>query len=275
MLIGRSAGAQDLKNRLPDELHFDRSSLGTPEAVKRFEQAGCLQIANFLPQSKIAALAKATADILDHPASGSQSIQVGTKRQMISVPIDGAFNDSELYAPQEVDEFFSQTLGDRYLLSCFTCVAARPDAPKQHLHQDYAGLFDSAIDGFSPSFAINLFVPLVSLNGVNGTTRIWPYSHRKPDHGGEENKDDWFDPELEPGSALLLDYRVLHGGTANLSAQIRSILCLAYSRDWFLDSKNFEEVNPLQVDADVLEKMEPRYRRLFKRAELYRKVGRI
>ncbi|CAO1652495.1 phytanoyl-CoA dioxygenase family protein [Parasphingorhabdus sp. NYA22] len=275
MRIDRLAGAKNLKNRLPEELHFDRSALGTPEAVKRFEQAGCLQIANFLPEAKIAALAKDAAAILGRPVAGSQSIQVGTKRQMISVPIDGAFNDGELYAPQELDEFFSLTLGDRYLLSCFTCVAAKPGAPNQHLHQDYAGLFDSAIDGFSPSFAINLFVPLVSLNGVNGTTRIWPYSHRKPDRGGEANKDDWFDPQLEPGSALLLDYRVLHGGTANLSPQIRPILCLAYSRDWFLDSKNFQDVNPLQVDADVLEKMEPRYRRLFKRAELYRKSDRI
>jgi hypothetical protein len=259
---------------LAEELHFDRSALGTPEAVRRFEQAGCLQVADFLPEAKIAALAKAAAEILDRPASETQSIQVGTKRRMIPVPINGAFNDSDLYASDELGEFFSLTLGDRYLLSCFTCVAAKPGAPPQHLHQDFAGLFDSAIDGFSPSFAINLFVPLVPLNAVNGTTRIWPYSHRKPDRGSSASGDDWIDPQLEPGSALLLDYRVLHGGTANLSAQTRPILCLAYSRDWFLDSINFQEVNPLQVETGLVDKMEARHRRLFKRAGLYRKAGR-
>jgi len=258
---------------MPQQLCFDRSALGTPEAVKRFEQAGCLQIANFLPEAKITALAKATADMLDSPASELPSLQVGTRRQMIPVPVDGAFNDSNLYAPEELNEFFSLTLGERFLLSCFTCVAAKPDAPDQHLHQDFAGLFDSAIDGFAPSFAINLFVPLVPLNAVHGTTRIWPYSHRKPDRGSGASEQDWVDAQLELGSALLLDYRVLHGGTANLSSQTRPILCLAYSRDWFLDTRNFQAVNPLQVAADLLDDMEPRHRRLFKRAELYRKTG--
>jgi len=260
---------------MPDELCVDRSALGTSEAAKRFEQAGCLQISNFLPEAKIAALARAVADLLDRPGSESHSLQVGTRRQMISVPVGGVFNDASLYAPQELNAFFLQALGERFLLNCFTCVAAKPDAPDQHLHQDFAGLFDSAIDGFAPSFAINLFVPLVPLNAVHGTTRIWPRSHRKVDHGTGASKDDWVDPQLDLGSALLLDYRVLHGGTANVSSRTRPILCLAYSRDWFLDMRNFHAVNPLQVEPGLLDAMEPHHRRLFKRAELYRNTGQV
>lgn len=266
----RFAGATSLNNQMPEELRVDRSVLGTPAVVKKFDQAGCLQVANFLPEAKIEALAEATSEILDNPASASHSIRVGPKREMISIPIDGAFNDTNLFAPDELKEFFSLTLGERFLLSCFTCVAAMPDAPDQHLHEDFAGLFDSPIDGFAPSFAINLFVPLVPLNFVHGTTRIWPYSHRKPDRGRGDSQDNYVDPQLPLGSALLLDYRVLHGGTANRSSGIRPILCLAYSRDWFLDSRNFQDVVPLQIEAARLKEMEPSHRRLFKRAELYR-----
>lgn len=256
---------------MPSELCIDRSALGTPEAARIFEQAGCLQIANFLPAAKIAALAEAATFLLDGPASKSHAIQVGANRYMIPVPVDGAFNDSDLFAPEELNAFFSLTLGDQFLLSCFTCIEAKPGAPAQHLHQDFAGLFGSPLDSFAPSFAINLFIPLIALNAVHGTTRIWPYSHRKPDRGSGASENDFVDPQLEPGSALLLDYRVLHGGTANLSRQSRPILCLAYSRDWFLDTRNFQAVDPLQVETKLLDDMEPSHRRLFKRAELFRK----
>lgn len=258
---------------MPSELCFDRSALDSPEAAKTFERSGCLQIANFLPTAKIATLAEAVEGLLTNPASKSQAIRVGANRHMISVPVKGVFNDSDLFAPQELNEFFSLVLGEHFLLSCFTCIVAKPGAPDQHLHQDFAGLFGNPVDSFAPSFAINLFIPLVALNAVHGTTRIWPYSHRKIDRGAGASDSDCVEPHLEPGSALLLDYRVLHGGTANLSSQSRPLLCLAYSRDWFLDTRNFQEIDPLQVEANLLEEMEPHHRRLFKRAELYHKTG--
>lgn len=258
---------------VPSDLCFDLADLNTDGAVRQFEQAGLLQVSNFLAVEKVAALAEAATELFDRAGVPGQSIKVGPGRHMIAMPVAGAFNDTALYAPPELRHFFSRTLGERFLMSCFSCVVAQADAPDQHIHQDRAGLFGSTVDIFSPSFAINLFVPLVPLNSFDGTTRIWPYSHRKPELGTEAHAQDYVLPELNPGSALLLDYRVNHNGTANRSSRNRPLLCLAYSRDWFVDTRHFQTMNPLQIEPATLHAMDPDSRHLFSRSAMYRQLG--
>ena len=41
------------------------------------------------------------------------------------------------------------------------------------------------------------------------------------------------------GAAIIFDYRVLHRGTANISAGTRPLLCLVFTRKWFVDGYNY------------------------------------
>lgn len=47
-----------------------------------------------------------------------------------------------------------------------------------------------------------------------------------------------FAPGARIGDCLLVDYRLLHGGTANRGNNLRSIVYLIYSRPWFGDYRN-------------------------------------
>lgn len=247
-----------------------RSQLADRDTFRLFEQSGCLNVTGFLTSEVVSRLAKAVADYLTRRQSADGTLTVGTGRHMIPLPIDGVFDDRQIYAHAELRPFLRSTLGEGYVLNCFTCVNAEPGAPDQHVHRDYTGLFDDKIDTFCPTFAINLFIPLVPFNSINGTTRMWPGSHRKPDGGSVEAVGEPVEPVIEPGDALLLDYRLRHGGTANVSDSNRPMLCLSYSRDWFFDTIHFGQINPLQINEQRLAAIDEADAELFARAPLFR-----
>jgi hypothetical protein len=68
---------------------------------------------------------------------------------------------------------------------------------------------------------------------------------------------------LALGDAVLIDYRVCHGGTANPGLVPRAILYIVYSRPWFRDADNFSEMPPLRVSAGDLANRPAQYRPLF------------
>lgn len=253
------------------DLTIDAADLSAAGTARIFEQSGCLKLANFIDPAKIEALKNAALAAVR--VGDAVAIQVGDARRMVPVPISGILGCTELYAPARLRDHFSMVLGEKFVLNCFTLVSAEPGAPDQHVHRDYEGLFADKIDSFCPSFAVNLFIPLVPFNSLNGTTRVWPGSHRRPDTSIDDPADGYVDPEVEPGAALLVDYRLRHSGTANKSDSDRPALCLGYSRDWFLDTRNFGAVGPLQVEAETLEQMDEADRRLFVRAIACRKSG--
>ena len=87
------------------------------------------------------------------------------------------FNTPLLYANPLVFPIIQQILGRDCILGGFGAVFSLPGAPNQNVHRDFPGLFDRSVDILIPSFAINLIVPLVELNDLNGTTRVWTGSH--------------------------------------------------------------------------------------------------
>ena len=46
-------------------------------------------------------------------------------------------------------------------------------------------------------------------------------------------------PCVDAGGAVLFDYRTVHRGTANRSAEDRPLLYLTFARPWFSDTVNF------------------------------------
>ncbi|MEM7677446.1 MAG: phytanoyl-CoA dioxygenase family protein [Myxococcota bacterium] len=187
--------------------------------------------------------------------------RVGHERYMISVDWAPPFDDPCLWANPRFERLLNDLLGPNFTLDSYALVAAYPGAAPQHVHLDHPLLFEGAVLSRAlPPYAVTLAIPLIDLTPSSGGTRVWPGSHRRlPGFiarrvGGEVL--------LPPrGGAYLMDYRLLHGGTANHSALPRPILYLAYSRPWFHDAANFQKHPPLRITEAQRAALPPRLQR--------------
>ncbi len=189
------------------------------------------------------------------------ALEVGDKRFMIVVDIENPFNEPDLFANPCAFSIVQKLLGDDCILGSFGAVAALPGALTQHTHRDMHLLFGSPLEAMMPCYALTMIIPLVELGEENGTTRIWSGSHV-----ATTNKVDQLphqDPVVSVGSCLLMDYRLIHAGTANRSANVRPILYVVYSKPWFRDYVNFRNQSPLRVSREDYEKMSAQHRALF------------
>ncbi|MGH1579285.1 phytanoyl-CoA dioxygenase family protein [Planktotalea sp.] len=246
---------------------FTLQDLPSDAAAQVFQTQGCLQITDFLPLSTLQILKDEAAKTYQSQMKTDTFARVGHKRRMINLPIHDAFDDPALYAPRALTLCLDRILGTAHIINCFCCVVSQPGAESQHTHTDYQGLFASPLDYMTPAFALNLFVPLVPLNAINGTTQMWPGTHRKPLSNPEDQAG--VCPDVPLGSALLMDYRVQHRGTANRSQDLRPIITLGFSRKWFIDTSNFSKIDPLNLDRQRYEQMDSAQQTLFERAKLY------
>jgi ectoine hydroxylase-related dioxygenase (phytanoyl-CoA dioxygenase family) len=193
-----------------------------------------------------------------------ETLKVGDKRILVPVEIAGAFNTSKLYANPFVLPLVQDALGAECVLGSFGAVTALPGAEDQHVHRDHPFLFnEEAIDIVVPAYAVNVIVPLVDINEYQGTTRLWPGSHHVW-RWDEATKLPFEDITVQVGSCVLMDYRLLHGGTVNRSEQMRPILYIIYHRPWFKDYVNFSMVTELAVSAEEYENIPDAYKSWFR-----------
>jgi ectoine hydroxylase-related dioxygenase (phytanoyl-CoA dioxygenase family) len=238
-------------------------------AWKLFRVHGFLLLEDIFPAEQIDALRAAYVDRYSgyfFDTDHADALEVGDRRFMITVDIEDPFNDSNLFANPFILPIIKRLLGENCILGSFGSVAALPGAPDQHRHRDMSLLFDSPLESMLPSYAITLIIPLVDLGETNGTTRVWKGSHAVTP-GGDNNLPSQ-DPKVPVGSCLMMDYRLLHAGTANCSALVRPILYLVYNRPWFRDSLNFQKQPALRVSRADYEKMDREHRALLAMAQV-------
>jgi ectoine hydroxylase-related dioxygenase (phytanoyl-CoA dioxygenase family) len=96
---------------------------------------------------------------------------------------------------------------------------------------------------------------------MTGPTLVWPGSHRSPNFNPESLEPE--KPMLSLGDCLLMDYRLVHGGAANQSDQVRPILYNIYFRPWFRDYINYSKQRRLEISREALNQVPPQYRHLF------------
>jgi ectoine hydroxylase-related dioxygenase (phytanoyl-CoA dioxygenase family) len=170
------------------------------------------------------------------------TLEVGGRRHMITVDLAGRFADPLVYANPVVVAVARQALDVDAILESFGAIVSLPGSEQQHIHRDGRLLFDSAISPLLPAHALTFALPLVDMNDRYGTTAIWPGSHRW------KERDETVAPEapqVAVGSCILWDFRLMHGGTPNVSDRHRPIVYATYARRWYQDPGNF--VKPDQV----------------------------
>ena len=86
-------------------------------------------------------------------------------------------------------------------------------------------------------YLLNVIWPIDPFTAENGSTRIYPGSHRKI----VDNLDELGDPvvaECDPGSAICFLGSTVHGAGANRSSSVRRAIVIGYSLGWLKPHEN-------------------------------------
>jgi hypothetical protein len=238
------------------------------EAARLFRLNGCLVLDKVFPVDLVLEMREAFTvrySSYFEPKKYDDALGVGNLRHMITPALSAPFNDPMFYANPFVRPIVQRTLGEKYYVGNFTAVVSLPGAKMQHAHRDHPQLFNEIPVGFLPSFAVQMFVPLVDLDDATGTTRVWPRSHVKEEIVSDDPG--FVDPHMEIGSCGLIDYRLLHRGLGNRSERVRPVLYVLYNRTWFKDYWNHPLQPLLKLSEEEYGRIPEEHRWLFEWVE--------
>ncbi len=186
------------------------------------------------------------------------------RRRLFSVDIEGPFADSAYYANPLVMPILQRLLGRDCILGACSSVVSWPGAPAQTVHRDSESLYgDFEIDVKLPPYAVTLLMPLIRADAVTGSTRVWLGTHRVADFATARTMPS-VAHEVEPGSMLMTDSRVLHAGEPNRSETIRPLLYASYHRSWFRDLGGYEKRPPVNLGWRRGRAIDPARRGMFR-----------
>jgi ectoine hydroxylase-related dioxygenase (phytanoyl-CoA dioxygenase family) len=260
----------------PSEVELAADSLESEtveQALRSFRIDGALIIENIVDSAIIAQARAAFEETYSHYLDGfdhEDALRVGDRRILITIKLEPPFDDPRLFANPYLLPLLSTELGEEFILGAFGIVCSLASAPAQHRHHDGGILFRSGIDFVLPATAITVGIPLLEMNGVHGTTALWPGSHRD---ASRVKTEEGIEPIVHEGSCVLWDFRLWHSGTPNRSTVPRPLLYLTYCRPWFLESMNFNKRNrnlkqkPLLADEKFLASLSKQHQRLLARAQ--------
>lgn len=203
----------------------------------------------------------------------SDVLRVGNKRFQITIDIKEEFNSEILYANNLIIQTLKTLILDPLIISDYTCVTSLPGAKKMKIHRDGNIFIGNPLTPLLPPHAIGLLIPLVPFNHINGTTRFWPGSHRNnKDESEFEHDENYYDAELNIGDCILMDYRTVHVGNENISENIRPLLYINYSANWYFDPNNFNNQSPIKISDKEYNSISVENRYLFKRKNIYSSI---
>jgi len=187
-------------------------------------------------------------------------------RHTAPLVIDGVLADPELFAPSVVRQIARSVLGPAYVLESFGLLVSVPGSPDQLRHVDGLLYEETNLDKVLPAAAFSVAMPLVRLDEVSGTTAFWRRSHREAYVQGPPD----FAPVVEPGSVLVWDFRLIHGGRSNHGDVPRPVLFAVHSRDWWMQPMRewSFRYRKLQVARAVHEKFDKPMRDFTVRAQI-------
>ena len=197
------------------------------------------------------------------------SLEVGHKRYLHSVKLEGVFLNKLIYANPIVIDLIYKSLGEKAIIENFGIVQSQPGAKAQHIHRDGEFLFDDystdgqgSLSGILPAHALSVVFPLTKQIKNIGNTSFFPGTHRYK----RFNDIKPLEPLINQGSCVIWDYRLSHSGNANKTQSNRNILIITYSRSWWKDNRNYEKYKQkkVNIDAKNLSKIPKKIKNLFR-----------
>jgi hypothetical protein len=243
-------------------------------ATQLMLEEGCLILENLFPRPWIDKLSAAFFERLqghDEAQLIRSGVPVGDRRYMYLQPLSPPFDSPYYYANGLVLPILQNLLGHDCVINTSSVVMALPGAQAQKMHRDNELPFGAnPLSGQIPPLAINLAIPLVDLSPETGATVLHPGSHRKIRPSGSFDFEGITPAYLRKGDAYLMDFRLVHAGTPNISMQLRPVIYLIYARHWYLDAENHlnRGQNYLDVPDTTLLQATPAQAHLLSRGRL-------
>ena len=203
--------------------------------VRALRETGYCLVHDAVARSQVQALALDLAD-----AFGTTPVSQGPFYGADTVRFGGLLNRSEhaaMFVQHPVIlEIVGQILGpwcDTIQLNLTQGIEIRPNSVHQvpHRDQDMWPVSRMLPPGHEVEFLVNVMWPFTPYAPENGSTVLWPGSHRRLD-------EDLIDPaeaialEIATGSALLFLGSTLHAGGMNQTQAPRRGMIVSYSLGW-------------------------------------------
>jgi ectoine hydroxylase-related dioxygenase (phytanoyl-CoA dioxygenase family) len=177
-----------------------------------------------------------------------------TKRLTDVVVTSPTFRDTVLQDPVILglaDEVMTR-VSDSYWLQGTQIIEIGPGNVRQVLHRDMSNYpIFVPLGPESPDVVINFLIALTEFREDNGATRVIPGSNRWPDYTNldEDTHQQMTVPaEMQPGDALFISGKVVHGGGANVTTdERRRALSLSFNPGFLLPEQAF----PFEVPVEL------------------------
>ncbi len=123
---------------------------------------------------------------------------------------------------------------------------ALPSEERQPVHADIGHLWPNQ-EHVHPPYGIVVNVPLVDMGPANGSTEVWPGTHKDPSvvyqdgqiEASEEALAKWraiappVQPEVKAGSIVVRDIRMWHAGMPNRTKTPRPMIAMIHYVSWW------------------------------------------
>lgn len=238
------------------------------KAGEIFHRSGVVLIDQFISPALVAQLRAAHEEcVRDWQSSGlGKPNNVGDKRFTVPIRIRPPFDNPAVYANPVLIEMLTAAMGERPVLHAFGAVVTHKGARMQHIHREHPLLFNSdEANAHVPTYAVTVLVPLIDLDEESGGTQLWEGSHKLPKDAPWEGE-----PHViytPAGSALVMDYRLYHGGMPCQANHGRPLLYYTYAMPWFTDTLAFESHAALGMSDEERLRIPDDHRYLFRFAK--------
>lgn len=244
------AGAQ--ANHRTDRIssEAERAALASETAALRRD--GYLILRNLIPAEKVAEI-WAEMDRLHQNTPMGRSVFEGFHTQRIYNVVAKTRMMDVLWMHPTIIALAEAYLDDQIQLSVASTITSYPGQTAQVLHRD---------DGYyplprpRPPLSLNCLWAIDPFTAQSGGTLIVPGSHTNPSEERPTQKP--ISVEMPPGSAVLYDASLFHGGGANVSQNRRAAVSAVYCRAWLRQQEN----QYLCVPPDIAKTIPPTMQRL-------------
>ena len=261
---------------MPDSVHSKSDGLqhlpfGAPvaEILEAFDRDGGVILDDVLSPETVAQVNRDVDAELERLRCGSETgdefmkafFGEKTKRLTNVVTLSPVLQEA-LFAHPTTMEYIAgiySGVSDAFWLNTCQVIEIHPGEKAQMLHRDmgnYPLFYRYGPD--APEVMVNMIVALMDVTAEAGATRIIPGSHKW-------SFDKPYTPEmtipatLKPGSALFYGGKLVHGGGANVTKDVkRRVIAVPYNPGFLVP----EEAYPFTVSLDAVRKMSPRMQQL-------------
>lgn len=152
--------------------------------------------------------------------------------------VDFPLADEQIVAHPLAVQLTTELMGEGFQCGFYNTNTAMPGSGSQPIHQDTTPLFGAALPVPHPVVSLVVNIPLQDFTEENGSTEVWPGTHRFVETGDTRTMDERavdlpsVRTNFKAGSLVLRDMLMWHRGKPNRADYPRTMIALIYERSF-------------------------------------------